>query len=178
MARNGAWCYYAGGVGVPVLLGSSSYPAGDLAVGDFDGDGVSDVFRADGVEWRWSRGGTMFANGGAILKFQTLSKMWILAFWDWDSELNEIETKLGAPIGHICQQGRHRTLGRAQDIVDCVAQPPLCRPQRRRAHRRNGDVEQRRRARRAVDGLLERQLELESAPIFGDASLRGWRGGL
>ena len=29
-----------------------------MALGDFDGDGVSDVFRADGAEWRWSRGGT------------------------------------------------------------------------------------------------------------------------
>ena len=57
VARDGAWWYYAGGAGDPVLLSTSGYAAGELAAGDFDGDGVSDVFRADGVEWRWSRCG-------------------------------------------------------------------------------------------------------------------------
>ena len=57
VAREGAWWYYAGGVGDPVLLNSSLYTADELALGDFDGDGVSDIFRADGVEWRWSRCG-------------------------------------------------------------------------------------------------------------------------
>ena len=61
VARDGAWWYYAGGVGDPVLLNASGYAAGELAAGDFDGDGVSDIFRADGVEWKWSREGANLA---------------------------------------------------------------------------------------------------------------------
>lgn len=46
---------------------SASNPAGQLAVGDFDGDGVQDIFLATGTSWFYSPGGKagwVYLNGG------------------------------------------------------------------------------------------------------------------
>ncbi|MGM0559043.1 MAG: FG-GAP-like repeat-containing protein, partial [Myxococcota bacterium] len=47
------WCYWPGGVGPQTNAAASSYGVDGLRFGDFDGDGKTDVFRADGSEWQW-----------------------------------------------------------------------------------------------------------------------------
>lgn len=52
------WCYAAGGAGPWAYLARASDPLSGLRVGDFDGDGKTDVFRVQSGEWQWSRSGT------------------------------------------------------------------------------------------------------------------------
>lgn len=52
------FCTAANGNGPWRYLSASSYGLSALRFGDFDGDGTTDVFRADGSEWHWLTGGT------------------------------------------------------------------------------------------------------------------------
>ena len=40
------------------MLQRTTDPLQDVDFGDFDGDGKADIFRATGVAWEYSRGGT------------------------------------------------------------------------------------------------------------------------
>jgi len=52
------WCVAEPAVGSWTWHNRDSDDIGELAVGDFDGDGVADVFRATGSAWQWSAGGS------------------------------------------------------------------------------------------------------------------------
>lgn len=52
------WCIAEPGVNTWTWHNKSSAEVDDLAVGDFDGDGVDDIFRTTGSEWRWSQSGS------------------------------------------------------------------------------------------------------------------------
>lgn len=51
------FCSSAGGAGPWQYLARSSYGIGSLGFADFDGDGITDVFRTDGSRWMWLRSG-------------------------------------------------------------------------------------------------------------------------
>ena len=48
------WCTAVGGVGPWRYQIASTFGLEDLALGDFNGDGQTDVFRSNGSEWLWS----------------------------------------------------------------------------------------------------------------------------
>jgi hypothetical protein len=50
------WCYRPAASGPKRYATVSNYRADSLGFGDFDGDGRTDVFRADGSAWYWSSG--------------------------------------------------------------------------------------------------------------------------
>lgn len=51
------WCMSAGASGPWRYLQPTQVPLENLRFGDFDGDGVDDVFRSSGGKWQWSRSG-------------------------------------------------------------------------------------------------------------------------
>ena len=56
-----SWLISSGGAGGWEVLQTTTEPldgGGAVAVGDFDGDGYADVFRATGTAWEMSSGGT------------------------------------------------------------------------------------------------------------------------
>jgi hypothetical protein len=55
----GTWSFSTGGVGNMQLLWKDpdQTPLSDLRFGDFDGDGLTDVFSVSGTQWRYSSGG-------------------------------------------------------------------------------------------------------------------------
>jgi hypothetical protein len=57
---SGPWAFSTGGVGDDQFLwmDPDQTPLSDLRFGDFDGDGVTDVFSVSGTIWRFSSGGT------------------------------------------------------------------------------------------------------------------------
>lgn len=76
------WCTSSGGAGSWRYLARSSYPLARLAIGDFDGDGVSDVFTTADGKWRWVSGGT-----GAWEDLNTSSvPLDVLRFGDFDGD--------------------------------------------------------------------------------------------
>ena len=58
------WCMASAGSGPWAYAATSATLMDDLAFGDFDGDGLSDVFSANGSQWKWSRSAT---HGWAVL---------------------------------------------------------------------------------------------------------------
>ena len=58
-SNNQRWSYSSGGVSEAISLGedAAQTPLADLRLGDFDGDGLSDLFTATGSDWRYSSAG-------------------------------------------------------------------------------------------------------------------------
>jgi hypothetical protein len=58
-STGGPWAFSTGGVGDEQFLWTDpgQTPLSDLRFGDFDGDGVTDVFSVSGTRWRYSSGG-------------------------------------------------------------------------------------------------------------------------
>gem|GEM_PF-2028728 len=52
------WCISSGGEGPWSYLNTSGTSLSGLLVGDFDGDGRDDIFRATGSKWQWSKSGS------------------------------------------------------------------------------------------------------------------------
>jgi len=52
------WCYSSGGEAAWRYLTASSFDISRLALGDFDGDGKTDVFTTTGGKWQWVSSGT------------------------------------------------------------------------------------------------------------------------
>lgn len=76
------FCASAGGAGPWRYLARSSYAFASLGFADFDGDGVTDVFRADGEAWWWLSGGT----GGWARLNASSARLETLAFGDFDGD--------------------------------------------------------------------------------------------
>ncbi|MBN1773177.1 MAG: VCBS repeat-containing protein, partial [Deltaproteobacteria bacterium] len=76
------WCTAKGGAGPWRYLVASSTTLGTLALHDFDGDGIADVFRPNGTEWQWSRSGT---SGWATLRTAT-DRLADVGFGDFDGD--------------------------------------------------------------------------------------------
>jgi hypothetical protein len=76
------WCTSRSAVGPWSYLAVSQVGLDDLAFGDFDGDGRSDVFRATGSQWHFSSGGTATWST-LITSSYTLDQ---LAFGDFDGD--------------------------------------------------------------------------------------------
>lgn len=78
------WSYSTGGVGDLTLLGQdpAQTPFADLRLGDFNGDGISDVFTATGTDWRYSSEGQ---SAWQVLQNSTLP-LSELAFGDFDGD--------------------------------------------------------------------------------------------
>ncbi|NMC72658.1 MAG: VCBS repeat-containing protein [Myxococcales bacterium] len=76
------WCTARGGAGPWRYLAASSTTLSTLALHDFDGDGVADVFRPNGSAWQWSRSGT---SSWATLRAAT-DALAALGFGDFDGD--------------------------------------------------------------------------------------------
>lgn len=76
------FCTSAGAVGPWTYGATSTYGASSLGVGDFDGDGLTDIFRTDGEAWWWSRSAR---EGWARLNTSS-NGLESLAFGDFDGD--------------------------------------------------------------------------------------------
>ncbi|OQB14452.1 MAG: FG-GAP repeat protein [Deltaproteobacteria bacterium ADurb.Bin207] len=76
------WCFAPGGSAPFAYLSRASDPMEELALGDFDGDGKTDVFRSKNGRWEWSRGGVEL---WATLATSTIT-LSSLRFGDFDGD--------------------------------------------------------------------------------------------
>ncbi len=113
------FCTSAGAVGPWRYAAVSSYGISSVRFGDFDGDGRTDVFRADGSAWWWSRSG---AEGWARLNTSSVG-LSDLAFGDFDGDGTTDVFRATGREWHVSDSGSSpwRTLRSASERLDSLA---------------------------------------------------------
>ncbi|MSP63362.1 MAG: VCBS repeat-containing protein [Myxococcales bacterium] len=81
-ASDGGWYFSSAASGPLTRLGSSGVAMSELRFGDFDGDGLTDIFRADGTKWwvSWSGRSTWSALNTSV------GRVADLRFGDFDGD--------------------------------------------------------------------------------------------